>query len=106
MGPIFVFLISEKSTLKSPGPRTVLRPVLPNVADVSGTCWKHAVLNQVSIVGLVSAGSQRVFGRLFPMPVDSMLCDCVIVIGRPLRRYRMPLTCQPPYARSAAHGSS
>ena len=47
-----------------------------------------------------------VFGRLFVMPVDSMLCDCVIVIGRPERRYRMPLSCQPPHACCAAHGSS
>src|SRR5438067_2404462 len=94
------------SRLNCPGPRTVLRPVLPKVPVVSATCWKHDVLNQLSIVGLPATGSQIVFGRLLVMPVDSMLCDYVIVIGRPLRRYRMPLICQPPYAFCAAHGSS
>src|SRR5215475_7369108 len=85
--PIRVFLIPEKSMLKSPGPRTELRLVLPNVPVVSGTCWKHDVLNQRSIVALPpSDGSQTVFGRLLVMPVDSMVCPCVIVIGRPERR--------------------
>src|SRR5213593_3928392 len=43
-GPIFVFLIIEASMLNCPGPRTVLRPVLPNVPVVSATCWKQEVL--------------------------------------------------------------
>src|SRR3979490_566883 len=84
-GPIFVFLINDPSILNWPGPLTVFRPVLPNVPVVSPTCWKQAVLNHWPIVGLLSTGSQMVFGRLFEMPVDSMLCDWVIVIGGPLR---------------------
>jgi hypothetical protein len=61
-----------------------------------GTCWKHAVLNHLSIVAPLNTGSQIVFGRLFVRPVDSMLCDCVIWIGSPERMKRMPLTCHPP----------
>ena len=80
-----VFLISEKSILKSPGPRTEFRRVVPNVPVGSATCWKHEVLNQRSMVALPSAGSQTVLGRLLVMPVDSMLCDWVIVSGSPDR---------------------
>src|SRR5436190_22655605 len=106
-GPIAVVLIADRSMLNCPGPRTLLRPVLPNVPVVSATCWKQDVLNHLSIVApLLSAGSQVVFGRLFVMPVDSMLCDCVIVIGRPDRRYRLPLIWQPPHALLAPHGSA
>src|SRR5437867_21138 len=83
---IRVFLISEKSTLKSPGPRTELRPVLPKVPVESATCWKHDVLNQRSIVPVLRFGSHTVLGRLLVMPVDSMLCACVIVNGSPERR--------------------
>src|SRR5262249_10883197 len=85
-GPILVFLMTDASMLNCPGPRTVLRPVLPNVPVVSATCWKQLVLNHCAIVGLLETGSQIVFGRLLPRPVDSMLCDWVIVIGRPERR--------------------
>ena len=81
--PILVFLITDMSTLNWPGPRTVLRPVSPKVPVVSGTCWKHAVLNHRSMVGLLGTGSQIVFGRLLVMPVDSMVCDWVIVIRQP-----------------------
>src|SRR5262245_57432234 len=104
--PNVVDLIIDMSMLNCPGPRTVLRPVLPNVPVVSATCWKHDVLNQRSIVALLRTGSQVVFGRLLPMPVDSMVWDCVIVIGRPDRRYRMPPICHPPYGLPPPNGSS
>src|ERR1700682_3315640 len=74
-GPILVFLIIDASMLNCPGPRTVLRPVLPNVPVVSVTCWKQEVLNHCPIAGLLDAGLQIVFGRLLVMPVDVMLCD-------------------------------
>src|SRR5437867_13436001 len=73
-GPNFVFLISDPSILNCPGPRTLLRPVLPNVAVVSETVWKHDVLNHCPIVELLNTGSQIVFGRLFVMPVESICC--------------------------------
>src|SRR5262249_8139153 len=104
--PNLVFLMIERSMLNCPGPRTLLRPVLPKVPVASAVCLKHDVLNHCAIVGLSSTGSQIVSGRLFVMPVESIDCDCVIVIGRPLRRYRMPLSCHPPHAFCAAHGSS
>src|SRR5215813_11277956 len=104
--PMFVDLIIDRSMLNWPGPRTVLRPVLPNVPVVSATCWKHDVLNQRSIVASPSTGSQIVFGRLLVMPVESMLCDCVIVIGNPERTYTMPPSCQPPYGLPPPNGSS
>src|SRR5262249_3885691 len=103
--PIVVFLMIDASMLKSPGPRTVLRAVLPNVPVESDVCWKHDVLNHCPIVGLLETGSQIVFGRLFVRPVDVICCVCVIVIGSPDRRYNRLLTCQPPHARCAAHGS-
>ena len=53
-----------------------------------------------------TAGSQIWFGRLLVMPVDSMLCACVICSGIPERRYTMPLTCQPPHTLLAPQGSS
>ena len=67
-----------------PGPRTVLRPVLPKVAVVPGTRAKAAVLNHMSIVGLSRVGSPIVSGRLFVMPVDSIVPDAVS--GSPDRR--------------------
>src|SRR5258707_2251097 len=105
-GPIFVFLISDASMFRSPGPRRLLRLVLPNVPVVSVVCTKQDVLNHCKIVGFERTGSQVWFGRLLVMPVESMLCDWVIWNGMPDRRKRMPLTCQPPHARDAAHGSS
>src|SRR5262245_8463836 len=90
--PNLVFLIIDMSTLKSPGPRTLLRPVLPKVAVVSAVCWKQDALNHASIVALLATGSHRVFGRLFVRPVDSICCCCVMVTGRPERAYRMPLS--------------
>ena len=84
--PNRVSLMTEKSMLNCPGPRTVLRPVLPKVAVVSVTRAKAAVLNHMSIVGLSRVGSPIVSGRLFVMPVDSIVPDCVIVSGSPDRR--------------------
>src|SRR5947208_1896768 len=72
IAPIFVFLINDRSTLKSPGPRTLLRPVLPNVPVESAVCLKHDVLNHCVIVGFDTFGSQIVSGRLFVMPVESI----------------------------------
>ena len=83
--PNLVFLISDASTLNCPGPRTEFRPVAPNVPVVSATCAKHAVLNHWPMVASLFTGSQIVFGRLLVMPVESMLCVWVMVIGRPLR---------------------
>src|SRR5260370_2977673 len=98
-GPILVFLMIDASIFLSPGPRMLFRDVLPKVPVVSGTCWKHDMLNHWVIVGLARTGSQIVFVPVFQMPVESMVCDCVMLTGIPDRRYRMPLTCQPPHMR-------
>ena len=81
--------------LNEPGPRTMPRPASPYVPVTSAVRTKHDVSNQRSIVGLSSRPSQTRFGRL-PVPVDCTPCVCVIVNGRPPRKYRMPLSCQPP----------
>src|SRR3982074_2254190 len=73
--PNFVFLMTDRSMFLRPGPRTLFRAVLPKVPVVSPACWKQAVLNHMSVVGLDRTGSQIWFGRLLVMPVDSMLCD-------------------------------
>src|SRR5919201_1519114 len=98
--------MTDASILNEPGPRTELRRVLPNVAVVSVTREKQDVLNHWPMLGSPSTGSQTVLGRLFVMPVDPIVPLCVIVIGRPERTAKMPLNCQPPHARCAAHGSS
>src|SRR6185295_12826871 len=91
--PSLVFLMIDASRFLRPGPRTLLRAVVPKVPVVSATCWKQAVLNHCVIVGFDSTGSQIWFGRLLVRPVDSMLCDWVTVNGMPLRTYTRALTC-------------
>src|SRR5688500_4120781 len=103
--PNRVFLISEASMLNEPGPRIEPRRVSPYVPVGSVMATKHEVSNQRSIVGLSSLASQIWFGRL-PVPVDATPCVWVTVNGRPPRRLRMPLICQPPYSLLRAHGSS
>ena len=53
--PIRVCLMTEASILNAPGPRRVLRPVLPYVAVTSAGAWKQEVLNHCAIVALLSA---------------------------------------------------
>src|SRR5262249_26073975 len=100
--PTRVFLMIDASTLACPGPRTVLRPVLPSVAVASAGRTKHDVSNHLSIVGLESAGSHTVFGRLVT-PVEPIVPVCVMVKGSPDRRYTRAVSCHPPHTRWVAH---
>src|SRR5205085_2011247 len=80
------------STDSQPGPRSVLRPALPNTPDV--TRVYAAGLNHCSTV-CAPFGSPVRFGRPVA-PAPTLLFPCVTVYGRPVRALRMPLTSQPP----------
>ena len=79
--PNFVFLISDSVDVElRPARARVFRPVLPKVPVVSAHLLEaRGVEPLVDRRVADSTGSQIWFGRLLVMPVDSMLCDCVIV---------------------------
>src|SRR5438034_1427860 len=58
-----------------------------------------------SSVGLSSLPDAIRFGRCPPTPVFATSRDIVTVNGEPLRKSRMPWSCQPPRRRSEEHTS-
>src|SRR5215472_12201706 len=97
------FLPNARSQVCRPGPQMLVRPTVPK-----GVLWatNAAVLNHAAALGFDRLGetpgttSARIC-RLEPIAQFAQAA-LEMVIGKPVRQFQIPSTCQPPSAASTA----
>src|SRR5438876_353372 len=95
---IGIFFCAEKSMLTVPGPRRMLRPEFPKVPGAF--VRKEEVVNHFwmfcPVEPPVYEGVEIKSAVSFPIPVKELSSPELMVSGKPLCQFQMPVVCQFP----------